>query len=172
MGVASPHLEGIAEEKTLKDILDLSGRMALSDSDGQLLPEGFTARKYVADMNRKIFEDVSGEDLSDATAAELEDAILYSAFPNMQVWTGYHGNIVYRFLPNGDDPDSCLFDTMLLFRVPKGEEKPAGKPVTKLRPDQCFADAKELGDLGVVFDQDDANMPMVQKGMKASKKAR
>lgn len=170
MGVPSPHLDGIPEEKTLKDILDLSGRMAISDSDGQLLPDGATARKYVADMNRKIFEDISGEDLSNATNAELEDAILYSAFPNMQVWIGYHGNIVYRFLPNGDDHDSCLFDAMLLFRVPKGESKPHGKPVTKLRPDQCFADAKELGDLGVVFDQDDANMPAVQKGMKASKK--
>ncbi len=170
MGVPSPHLENIPEEKTLKDILDLSGRMAMNDSSGQLLPEGLSARKYVADMNRKIFEDISGEDLSDATMAELEDAILYSAFPNMQVWIGYHGNIVYRFLPNGDDHDSCLFDAMLLFRTPKGSPKPAGKPVTKLRPDQRFSDAEELGDLGPVFDQDDANMPMVQRGMKASKK--
>jgi phenylpropionate dioxygenase-like ring-hydroxylating dioxygenase large terminal subunit len=170
MGVASPHLGNVAEEKTLKDILDLSGRMAISSSEGQLLPEGETARKFVAQMNRKIFEDVSGEELSDATMSELQDAILYSIFPNFQVWIGYHGNIVYRFLPNGDDHNSCIFDAMLLFRYPKGTDRPAAKPVTKLRPDQKFAEAKEIGDLGPVFDQDDANMPAVHRGMKASHK--
>lgn len=170
MGVPSPHLGNVEDEKTLKDILDLSGRMAINDSGGQLLPEGETARKFVANMNRKIFEDVSGEDLSSATMAELEDAILYSAFPNFQVWVGYHGNIVYRFLPNGDDHNSCIFDVMLLFRYKKGTERPAAATVTKLRPDQKFCEAKEIGDLGPVFDQDDANMPAVQRGMKASHK--
>lgn len=170
MGVPSPHLTDVPNETTLKDILDLSGRMALSESEGQALPEGETARRYVANMNRQIFEDISKEDLSDATMAELEDAILYSAFPNFQVWVGYHGNIVYRFLPNGDNHDSCIFDVMLLFRYPKGTERPAVKPATKLRPDQKFAEAREIGDLGQVFDQDDANMPAVHRGMKASHK--
>ena len=86
------------------------------------------------------------------------------------MWIGYHGNIVYRFLPNGDDHDSCIFDVMLLFRYPKGTERPAVKPATKLRPEQKFAEAKEIGDLGPVFDQDDANMPAVHRGMKASHK--
>lgn len=170
MGTPSPHLSGISEEDVMKDILELSGRMALSTADGQLLPEGVTARKYVADTNRKIFEEASGEDLSHATMAELEDAILYSAFPNFQIWVGFHGNIVYRFLPNGDDPNSCIFDIMLLFRHPKGTKRPAAVPVHKLNPDQSFSEAEELGALGPVFDQDDSNMPAVQRGMLASKK--
>lgn len=170
MGTPSPHLSGISEEDVMRDILELSGRMALSTSDGQLLPEGVTARKYVADTNREMFEEASGEDLSHATMAELEDAILYSAFPNFQIWVGFHGNIVYRFLPNGDDHNTCIFDIMLLFRHPKGTERPAAVPVHKLEDGQPFSAAEELGALGPVFDQDDSNMPAVQRGMMASKK--
>jgi phenylpropionate dioxygenase-like ring-hydroxylating dioxygenase large terminal subunit len=170
MGVASPHLSGIDEEAVMRDILKLSGRMARDSDEGMDMPEGITARKYVGDMNREIFEQVSGEDLSDATLAELEDAILYSLFPNFQVWIGYHGNIVYRFLPNGDDPDSCIFDVMLLMRYPKGEKRPPAVPVHRLATDLPFAAAEELGALGPVFDQDDSNMGSVQRGMKASRK--
>ena len=61
---------------------------------------------------------------------------------------------------------------MILLRYPKGTEKPPSVPVNKLAPDQSFTVAEELGALGPVFDQDDGNMPAVQKGMMASKKGR
>ncbi len=170
MGVPSPHLSGITEEEVMRDILKLSGRMAKDSDEGVEMPDDLTARKYVADMNREIFEQNAGEDFADATMAELEDAILYSLFPNFQIWIGYHGNIVYRFIPNGDDPDSCIFDIMLLFRYPKGSERPPAVPVHVIPADQPFAAAEELGALGPVFDQDDSNMGSVQKGMKASTK--
>ncbi|MFU8762957.1 MAG: aromatic ring-hydroxylating oxygenase subunit alpha [Haliea sp.] len=170
MGVPSPHLSGVSEEAVMRDILKLSGRMALDSDEGLDMPEDLTARKYVGEMNRKIFEEASGTDLSDATLSELEDAILYSLFPNFQIWIGYHGNIVYRFTPNGDDPDSCIFDIMLLMRYPKGEQRPASVPVHRLPADQPFSSAPELGALGPVFDQDDSNMGAVQRGMKASRK--
>jgi len=170
MAVPSPHLSGVTEEDIMRDILELSGRMALDSAEGMSMPEGLTARKYIGDTNRAIFEEASGESLADATWAELEDAILYSLFPNFQVWVGYHGNIVYRFLPNGDDPDSCLFDVMILLRYPKGSERPPAVPVHRIPDDQPFASAPELGALGPVFDQDDSNMPAVQRGMKASRK--
>lgn len=170
MGVPSPHLSGISEEAVMRDILKLSGRMALDSDEGLEMPADLTARKYVGEMNRKIFEEASATDLADATLSELEDAILYSLFPNFQIWIGYHGNIVYRFLPNGDDPDSCIFDIMLLMRYPKGEQRPASVPVHTLAADQPFSTAAELGALGPVFDQDDSNMGAVQRGMKASRK--
>lgn len=170
MGIPSPHLPSVTPEDTMRDILKLSGRMGTDDAEGHEMPEGISARQYVAETNRQIFSELSGDPLHDATMAELEDAILYSAFPNFQVWTGYHGNIVYRFLPNGDDHNSCIFDVMLLLRYPKGNPRPNAVPVHVLRPDQPFSDAEELGALGPVFDQDDNNMPRVQKGMRASKK--
>jgi phenylpropionate dioxygenase-like ring-hydroxylating dioxygenase large terminal subunit len=171
MGVASPHRPLVTESETMRDILELSGRMATDSAEGHEMPEGLTARKYVADTNRQMFTDIIGDNsLDDATTSELEDAILYSIFPNFQVWTGYHGNIVYRFLPNGDDHNSCIFETILLMRYPKGSKRPEAAQKTILRPDQAFSEAEELGGLGPVFDQDDSNMPALQKGMLASKK--
>lgn len=172
MGVPSPHMPEVTNEDTMRDILELSGRMATDSAEGHSMPEGISAREYIAETNRQIFSELIGEPLEDATMAELEDAILYMAFPNFQIWTGYHGNIVYRFLPNGDDHSSCIFETMILMRYPKGTQKPESCSKTILRPDQSFADAKELGGLGPVFDQDDSNMPAVQRGMMASKRGK
>lgn len=172
MGIASPHRPDVTEDQTMKDILELSGRMATADSEGHTMPEGMTARKYIAETNRQIFSDLIGDPLEDATMAELEDAILYSLFPNTQVWIGYHGNIVYRFLPNGDDHTTCIFDVMILLRQPKDGPKQEPAARNLLRPEQPFTDAPELGALGPVFEQDDANMPAVQRGMMASKKGR
>ncbi len=170
MGTPSPHLSGITEEDVMKDILELSGRMALDSAEGLTMPEGLTARKYVADTNREMFEEAAGESFPDATMAELEDAILYSLFPNFQVWIGYDGNIVYRFIPNGDDHNTCLFDIMILKRYPKGSERPPAAPVHRLGDDEPFSNAEELRGLGPVFDQDDSNMPAVHRGMLASHK--
>ena len=170
MAVASPHLEDITQEQITRDVLKLSGRMGTDSDEKVNMPEGMDARRYVAEMNREIFAEASGEDLSDATMAELEDAILYSLFPNFQVWIGYCGNIVYRFLPNGNDPDSCIFDVMVLLRYPEGTERPEPAPCIVIPEDEPFSSCEMLGALGPVFDQDDANLPSVQKGMKASRK--
>lgn len=172
MGVNSPHLTGVSQETITRDILKLSGRMALDSDDGVEMPQDQTAREYVGELNRKLFEEASGTDLSDATHSELQDAILYSLFPNFQVWIGYNGNIVYRFLPNGNDPDSCIFDVMVLLRYPEGTERPPAAEKIVIPADQPFSSCEMLGALGPVFDQDDANLPAVQKGMKASRKGK
>ena len=80
-------------------------------------------------MNREMFEEAAGEQFDDPTMAELQDAILYSLFPNLQVWIGYGGNIVYRFLPNGNDPDSCIFDVDDSASLPERQRAPAGRTV-------------------------------------------
>lgn len=169
MGVASPHLEDVSEEDITRAILNLSGRMALDSDQGVRLPKGHTARRYVAEMNRKLFQEASGQDLSEATMSELEDAILYSVFPNFQVWIGYNGNIVYRFIP-GETQDTCIFDVMVLTRYPEGTQRPEPAECIVLPEDQAFSSVPELGALGPVFDQDDANLPSVHRGMKASAK--
>lgn len=170
MGVPSPHMPGITDADTMRDILELSGRMATDSAEGYEMPEGMTARQYIAETNRELFSAQIGEPLDGATASELEDAILYMAFPNTQVWIGYHGNIVYRFRPNGDDHNRCIFETMILLRYPKGTKRPEPAEKIVMRHDQAFSEVPELGALGPVFDQDDSNMPAVQKGMLASKK--
>lgn len=144
--------------------------MAESDSSKHVLPEGMTTREYIGELNRKIFADAAGVDLSHATLAELQDAILYSIFPNIQVWAGFFGNIVYRAIPDGDNHESCLFDVWLLGRYPAGSERPEGAKLTRLEDHQDFAEAPELGALGAVFDQDMGNLDAMTKGLKTSKK--
>ena len=172
MGVVSPNLGGVTDEVTLKDVLELSGRMSDTDGSAHRLPPGMTARQYVGELNRKAFEALSGEDLSNATLAELQDAILYSVFPNFQVWAGYFGNIVYRFIPDGDDQNHCIFDIYLLGRHPKGTPRPAAPPVHRLGDDEPFTNAAEIGALGGVFEEDMRNLPHMMKGMRASQRGK
>ena len=170
MAVVSPNLDPVDEATVLIDILAKSGRMSESDASGHQLPAGMSAREYVGELNRKAYEAACGEPLPEATWAELEDAILYSVFPNFQVWAGYFGNIVYRFIPDGDDPDHCLFDVYLLGRYPKGGVCPPAPPLHRLADDEPFTAAAEIGALGPVFEEDMRNLPHMTKGMKASKR--
>jgi phenylpropionate dioxygenase-like ring-hydroxylating dioxygenase large terminal subunit len=170
MAVPSPHLSGVDEKTTMKDILKLSGRMALDDDDGLDLPDDISAREYIGELNRQLFSEASGENLDDATHAELLDAILYSSFPNFQVWIGYHGNIVYQFRPNGDDHETAIMNVRVLLRYPKGTERPDACEINVIDPSLPFESAPELGALGEVFDQDVDNLQALHKGMKTSKR--
>lgn len=170
MAVTSSNLRDVEEALILHDILEESGRMADSDSSKHVLPEGMTTREYIGELNRGIYAQASGVDLSHATHAELLDAILYSVFPNTQVWAGYFGNIVYRAIPDGDNHEACLFDVWLLGRYPEGTPCPEGAKLNRLPDDQDFSKAAELGALGPVFDQDMGNLDAMTKGLKTSKK--
>jgi nitrite reductase/ring-hydroxylating ferredoxin subunit len=163
--VPSSHLSGVSEARILRDSLAESGRMATSEADKHQLPPGMSARRYIGELNRRIFGELAGRDLAQATLCELQDAILYSVFPNLQIWAGYFGNIVYRFIPDGDDPGSCLFDVRLLGRFPEGQPRPKAPQVHRLGDDESFADAPELGALAPVFDQDMRNLPYMMKGL-------
>jgi phenylpropionate dioxygenase-like ring-hydroxylating dioxygenase large terminal subunit len=164
--VNSPHIEPPPAQQVMEDTLRESGRVF---NEGELqVPEGMSARKFLAQMNREIFSREHGRDYSRATDSELLDAILYWVFPNIEIWAGYLANIVYRARPLGNDPDRCIFEIMVLQRVPEGQDIPAGVPIHYLADDERFSDAEELGILGKVFDQDLDNLPHVQQGMKTA----
>lgn len=162
----SPHIEAPPEQQVLEDTLRESGRV-FNDMDLHV-PKGSTARKYLAQVHREVFSREYGQDYSVATDSELLDAILYWVFPNIEIWGGYLANIVYRSRPNGNDPDSCIFEIMVLQRVPAGQAKPPGVPIHYLTDTERFSDAAELGILGKVFDQDLDNLPEVQRGLKVA----
>ena len=63
-------------------------------------------------------------------------------------------------------------DIFLLTRYPEGTEPPEDAPTYRLGIDEPFSDAAEVMGAGLsnVFNQDGANLPQVQKGLKASKK--
>lgn len=80
-------------------------------------------------------------------------------FPNHVFLQLVDGSIAYRARPNGDDPDSCIFDIWSLVRYPPGEEPPL---VREFYPDWKVDTEKHFG---LVLAQDFANFHLVQRGM-------
>lgn len=168
-GVANPsHADQFSEQDSLDAMMNLAG----SEDRPELAP-GQTAREKLAEMSLPTVNEQVGQELSgQATMSELMDSTLYLLFPNFAPWAGYGTVISYRHRPNGDDVDSGIMDIFLLTRYPEGQEPPEDAPTFRLGIDEPFTDAAEVLGAGLarVFDQDGANLPLVQKGMKASKK--
>ncbi|MEM7006844.1 MAG: aromatic ring-hydroxylating dioxygenase subunit alpha [Pseudomonadota bacterium] len=127
------------------------------------------ARKIIADANRKAFSAMSGRDYSDLSDSEMTDNFTYNIFPNFAPWGGFIPNIVYRWLP-WKDPDHCMMEIRVLTRGKVGEKPPKTPPMHLIPEDEPFVSAAHLLGTGLatVFDQDMANLPYVQEGMKAS----
>lgn len=174
-GVMSPHLdpEGKSQQWIVDEFIKYNGRSSdnydpTGDPYAVSVPEGHTARKALGAALREAYTRESGYDHADATDSELLDALVYNVFPNFGPWGGFMPNIVYRWLP-GKTPDTSVMDVRILSRVKKGEPIPRGVPRNFLRLDQKWTEAKELGGLGDVFEQDMDNLPFVQQGLHASK---
>ena len=105
--------------------------------------------------------------LSDAEALDL---IEYLLFPNMVPWGGQALPIVYRFRPNGNDPDSHLMEIMFLFAKAADGSHPPPAKMNLLEPGQDRKNAPELGSAAMVADQDTDNLMRIQRGLKASRK--
>lgn len=80
-------------------------------------------------------------------------------FPNL-VFLHQPTNVLwYRARPNGDDPDSCIFEINVIERFAEGAE-PKGVEVE-------VADDWRTADWGLILAQDFQNMGEVQRGMKS-----
>ncbi len=178
-GVLSPHLKGKDQKYVLEKMNEFSGgsdastnrRFAAGESEIEYDPDDLLhARKVLAEAGRKGFAAQYGYDYSEASDAEILDNFTYNVFPNFSPWIGYLPTLVYRWLP-GETADWCTMEIRLLFPTPKGEKRPRAVEKTVIPDDQPFAWAKDkMGEaLAGVFDQDMANLPHVQTGMKASK---
>ncbi|MFE9320700.1 SRPBCC family protein [Nocardia sp. NPDC052278] len=80
-------------------------------------------------------------------------------FPNLIVLPYMDAALWYRARPNGDDPDSCVFDVWSLARYPEGQEPPLER--------QFFTDWRDHDDWGGILPQDFQNLHQVQQGMKS-----
>lgn len=174
-GVLSPHLDpdGKSQQWIVDEFIKYNGRSSdnydpSGDPYAVAVPEGMSARAALGAAMREMYTTQTGYDHSDATDAELLDALVYNVFPNFAPWGGYMPNIVYRWRP-GKTPDTCLMEVRVLSRVKKGEPIPRGCEMHMLGPDEPWTAAAEIGGLGPVFEQDMENLPYVQKGLHFSK---
>lgn len=165
LGVPSFHLKGLTDQDVVDNMLGVSPMVA-RPTEAEV-PEGKTAREYIGQLNANEFSKNHDKPLdSFSTNSERMDSILYSIFPNFAPWAGFHPNITYRFRPNGDDHTTALMEIMVICQLATDAERPKDVPVRRLGEDELFSQAPELGvSLGTIFDQDLANMPMIQKGM-------
>jgi len=163
LGSPSPHMDGKFSEE---DVLHMMGGFP----EGTPIPEGKTARNLIADNMRKATADEFGADLSYYSDSETLDSIEYFVFPNMFVFPGINISVIYRFRPDGIDPDSSIMDILLMKPVPDDGPRPDHADIVRLDVEDSYTMVEELGGLGFVFDQDTANLDMQQKGFKAAKK--
>jgi phenylpropionate dioxygenase-like ring-hydroxylating dioxygenase large terminal subunit len=178
-GVLSPHLKGKDQQYVLDKKADFIGeapevtlQRAASAGDIAAIPgdDPLRARKILAEASRAELHALDGRDYSRASDSEVLDNFTYNIFPNFSPWGGFVPNIVYRWRPWGD-VDHCLMEVRILMRTREGEKAPKAPEMFLIPDDQPFASASHLiGEaLAKVFDQDMANLPFVQQGMKASR---
>lgn len=80
-------------------------------------------------------------------------------FPNLIVLPYPDGALWYRARPNGNDPDSCVFDIWSLVRYAPGAEPKLEK--------EFFTDWRDHDEWGKILEQDFENLQAVQQGMKS-----
>lgn len=176
VGVPSPHMgDGIPEQDVAGAMLaDAFAMLRDQLPEGASLPEppplppGMSARDFLSDFMRSAYKDRSGIDLSHVSDTEVLDAIHYFIFPNFIFWGGYSIPLYYRFRPNGHDPNSSIFEIILVAQIPEDQRLPPDAPLRMLREDECFADAAELGGVGWLVDQDAENLTKIQRGLHSS----
>jgi phenylpropionate dioxygenase-like ring-hydroxylating dioxygenase large terminal subunit len=133
------------------------------------VPEGKNLRQVMAEGAREMYRKTLGDVMDNVPDAEILDSIYLTVFPNFHPW-GSFNQIVYRFRPNGDNPEECIHECMYMAPSPGGaENRPPPPPVHWLGPDDDWVEAPELGMLTKVFNQDIVNMPEVQRGLKMLK---
>jgi nitrite reductase/ring-hydroxylating ferredoxin subunit len=133
------------------------------------LPEGETARALGAEEMRRRLGEESGVDFSKFSDSLMLDSIEYHLFPNMFFFPGISIPMAYRFRPNGDEIDSCIFDLLLLELLPEGASHPEPPEPIRLDVDQSYTEVEALGWLGPVYDEDTGNLRMQQEGFKTSR---
>jgi phenylpropionate dioxygenase-like ring-hydroxylating dioxygenase large terminal subunit len=168
--VQSPNLEtNLTEQEIFNVASGISARPAAGGDPDNAIPQGMNARSFSAQRARESLQEAYGIDYSHGGDAEMIDSLLYHLFPNVAFWAGMALNIVYRFRPNGMDPETSLMDILVLRPYPKDAPRPPSAPIRYLDFDEPVALAgDEVGEgLAEVFDQDVDNLPWVQKGLRS-----
>jgi phenylpropionate dioxygenase-like ring-hydroxylating dioxygenase large terminal subunit len=121
------------------------------------IPEGSTAAaefsRLVAEHARQVgmrFPELTPEQQAEGTG-------VFSVFPNLVMLVSLANCFMYRARPNGDDPDSCIFDLWALRLFPPSVDPP------ELHRETAASDDTETW--GVIPSQDFANMREVQTGL-------
>jgi phenylpropionate dioxygenase-like ring-hydroxylating dioxygenase large terminal subunit len=121
------------------------------------VPGDVPSVQFFTDVRRKVGA-AGGIDYSHIPDEDMLSAIDYCIYPNMVGPISAGNWILFRFRPNGDDPDTCLYDVMFLHRFGENEDVP---PVEH----EFYAKWQDHDGWGPTIGQDLSNMGHVQAGL-------
>ena len=167
VAVQSPHLKKPVDELALAKKLAMYAGV---DPATVNLSEGMTARTYAAELARqRIFKSFSIE-CSNLSDSQMLDSIRYLIFPNAVLAGDLGVSVNSRVRPNGNDPNTSIFETLILMPCKK-EIRPSPAKTYWLEPEESWSGAPGLAqNFAEIFDQDTTNMLLMQRGLKASAK--
>jgi phenylpropionate dioxygenase-like ring-hydroxylating dioxygenase large terminal subunit len=170
-GTYSPEsLEDYPGNRWRDPVLTESEILARTPGEPRELAANETAREVAAAQTRARLAESLGASQQHISDSEALDSIEYHLFPNMFFFPGINIPMVYRFRPDGDNVDACLFDLLIMEPWPKDKAKPFPPEPVFLDVDQSYTEVPELGWLGRVYDEDTGNLALQQQGLKAAGK--
>jgi phenylpropionate dioxygenase-like ring-hydroxylating dioxygenase large terminal subunit len=131
------------------------------------LGDDASPRALGAEMQRVMLGDAIPSIAGSIPDVELSSSIFLTVFPNWHPW-GSFNQINYRFRPNGDNHEECIMECMFLAPIPENGEYEPVREIHWLGPDEDWTEARELGGLAKIFNQDQRNLPFVHEGLKAT----
>ena len=132
---------------------DLGAAEELQGTEGADGPSGNAIYQQLRQKHARA----AGIDCPDLTSEQLKNAMYdWHVFPNTVFLLEMSCCLTYRARPNGNDPDSCIFDV-------QGLELPPAAGIPTAVP-QFFEDWRE-GNMGEILTQDFSNMSEVTAGL-------
>jgi choline monooxygenase len=161
-GLPSPRLrDGADDEEIWMSFVETQGARVGRPDPGDPGPvpprrDGESIRALLARMIREL-QAADGVDLGAFTDEQVTDLHQYNCFPNISPVFLAENLTAIRTRP-GATPDDCYLDIISCPRLPAGATDRGPRPVdVTLEPGQA--------DLGLVFNQDIANLQHVQRGL-------
>ena len=119
--------------------------------------------EYELAPRREALRKVIGDKVDELTPFEIYGGGYFTLFPNFHPWWAYD-EITYRFRPYMNEPEKAIMEVFLL-RPFKGK-RPKPEPTRYLGENDSFLEVSDvLGINARTFEQDEFNMPQVQKGL-------
>jgi nitrite reductase/ring-hydroxylating ferredoxin subunit len=150
--------------KAVLEILRLNQTIGLAHQDDidyvealDEVPTDVPSVQFITDVRRQAAA-AKGIDYSQIPDADVFSAIDYCIYPNMVGPISAGNWILFRFRPNGNDPDTCLYDVMFLHRFGDDEEVPEVEH-------EFYPRWRDHDDWGATIGQDLSNMGHVQAGL-------
>ncbi|MDB5479366.1 MAG: Rieske (2Fe-2S) protein [Caulobacteraceae bacterium] len=126
-------------------------------------------RAEIAEWHRKTLERIHGRPFPLPDGLML-DSVLYFMFPHCVFFLTEFLPLVFSFTPHPRDPSLSYFEIRMLQPWPENASRSLKTPVVEMGVDDRLVDNKELAFsfVGLILDQDMNNMPLIQRGVRAS----